>query len=429
MLAVYSAIVLLGSVSASLVFRSGQLYGVPDIGSPFDEERFGTVELADSENAFLEYEFASPTKDPADIENVITGGWSNATPEIVEWLATNRKSLELLRQGSDKFRALQGQPENLSYETMVDVTKNRALSRLARLEAARLIDLGDIEGAWDLHRIALRHSRHVGMYGDAISRLTGIALHLSACEGIVKWAHDTRVDARLLRQSLHDVVEADRLTQPLSVTLRSEYYFTLNTISDSLYARVADESGPLTCFIRNEPTLGIRVLKLVYENWLSQSDLPKYQQSPRCPGNARLFQLPKDQSQSGNLSPNDIRQLCEQSPLAKVLTQHGCPVEFAVRREQSRQSQMEIILAAQLYYRDRQRLPAASVDLVPEYLPFWPLDPFSSKESPMSYFCNEIGDEAIVWSIGPNEIDDSGNVGAQPNAEDYDLGWAIDAPN
>ena len=89
-------------LSAPFIYRSSRLAGLPDIGEPFDIEKFGTVEIADDANAFVEYNRASPTDDPVGVDEVIEQGWSAATPAIPKWLDENRDALELLKMGSKK---------------------------------------------------------------------------------------------------------------------------------------------------------------------------------------------------------------------------------------------------------------------------------------------------------------------------------------
>ena len=111
------------------VYRQSRLAGLPDIGDPFDIEKFGTVEITDEENAFVEYNRASLPYAPGGVDEVIEQGWSTATPAIRKWLDDNRDALELLKTGSKKPKALIGQPKDQSYLTMIGVRKHRALSR------------------------------------------------------------------------------------------------------------------------------------------------------------------------------------------------------------------------------------------------------------------------------------------------------------
>ena len=107
-----AALFLVGAVAAPVLHRRIQLVGLPDIGAPFDIQEFGTVELEDGENAALYYQAAIPPEqrdyigvddtEPAvdELDAVLDLGWSHATPEVKEWLKSNRSSLDLMSGNS-----------------------------------------------------------------------------------------------------------------------------------------------------------------------------------------------------------------------------------------------------------------------------------------------------------------------------------------
>lgn len=72
-------------------------------------------------------------------------------------------------------------------------------------------------------------------------------------------------------------------------------------------------------------------------------------------------------------------------------------------------------LAAARYEREHGRYPDALDDLVPEYLDSVPRDPFGAGE-PLKYRRTETG--AIIYSIGPNEIDHGGRERNDNNVRD-----------
>ena len=57
-------VVVLAAINATLVYRESHLNGLPDIGEPFDANRFGTVDISIEDNAFVDYNRASPTEHP-----------------------------------------------------------------------------------------------------------------------------------------------------------------------------------------------------------------------------------------------------------------------------------------------------------------------------------------------------------------------------
>ena len=72
-------------LSGPFVYRSHQLSGLPDPGDPFDVEAFGTVEISDDENAYVEYRAAAAlivplkTSDNTALDKALEGGWAVAS--------------------------------------------------------------------------------------------------------------------------------------------------------------------------------------------------------------------------------------------------------------------------------------------------------------------------------------------------------------
>ena len=114
------------------------------------------------------------------------------------------------------------------------------------------------------------------MYDGWINRSVEVACHASASERVVEWSVDPRIDSPLLGQALDNVIFDYQLTQPPSTTLRNQYFHTMNWINEiEVLEYIADIDVPdpvVRCvlFLKNEPEVGQRVIKLTYANWLSQ---------------------------------------------------------------------------------------------------------------------------------------------------------------
>jgi hypothetical protein len=68
-------------------------------------------------------------------------------------------------------------------------------------------------------------------------------------------------------------------------------------------------------------------------------------------------------------------------------------------------------VAAERYRREHGDWPRALADLVPDYLPAVPLDPFNGQ--PLRYCRTESG--AVIYSIGEDGRDDGGDTTPPPN--------------
>jgi hypothetical protein len=74
-----------------------------------------------------------------------------------------------------------------------------------------------------------------------------------------------------------------------------------------------------------------------------------------------------------------------------------------------------VALAACAFEQDHDRYPREIGELVPVYLPRIPLDPFSGK--PIIY--RQTADAYLVYSVGPNGIDDGGVSEPDDYMKDY----------
>lgn len=97
-----------------------------------------------------------------------------------------------------------------------------------------------------------------------------------------------------------------------------------------------------------------------------------------------------------------------------------------------------LALAIRLYELDRGRRPATLSDLVPDYVPDVPADPFTADNQPLPYLPD--AERPRLYSVGPNGADDGGYyvmvlytqsmfmfAGATPPTVDYEgrvIDWA-----
>src|SRR5262249_41760806 len=157
--------------------------------------------------------------------------WSSAPPGLRDYLDKNRAALELWREGTTRPDAIDHQPGGLAMDTALPLVQDVSLfARLGGVEGSRHEQAGAMVEAWTWHRAGLRASRHVGQHGVLIERLVGAGMLARAGERIGRWAADSRVDARLLRQALSDTLAALAMTPPLSNSLKLDYLIDLRDL-------------------------------------------------------------------------------------------------------------------------------------------------------------------------------------------------------
>jgi hypothetical protein len=86
--------------------------------------------------------------------------------------------------------------------------------------------------------------------------------------------------------------------------------------------------------------------------------------------------------------------------------------ESACDRELAEMRLLRVELAIQAWRSTRNRLPDQLAELVPEYLSALPVDPFEPSGGLIQY--HRTGDAYLLYSVGYNGIDDSGDMAAEP---------------
>jgi hypothetical protein len=377
------------SLATLLVWRASSLNGLPDVGEPFDRTALERIDLPDSENAFTFYRQAIAQLNRLDAgDGRLVGTFQpldRATDAAHRWLGRNREALALWRQGSEQPKALLVRPRELRLETdLRSVEHLGTFARLAILEATRLQEAGDLEGAWGWYRAVLRSSRHAGMYGGLMQRLAGYRILYLASGPVSGWATSPRVDTALLRRALDDVLICESLTPPASGAIQTEYLSLMKALDDTkglVRQGLCDDRvwyhhvpGWLdaTVFFHREPERSRRVARLIFANWLAQCDLAPPQRTTRG--------TPVELYQPGPEAPPAARPLdteaLERWCGSTLILGNFLPIVPAdlrtIDRESSIWARLEVTMAELLYQRDHGDPPATLGQLVGPYLKHLP---------------------------------------------------------
>src|SRR6516165_3604763 len=88
------------AATALAIWWLNSLNGFPDIGDPFDVAAFRGFRVPDDQNAFTFLRRAEEklTPSPSHLERA----WSQADPQVREWVKANRQAIELFQQGADQ---------------------------------------------------------------------------------------------------------------------------------------------------------------------------------------------------------------------------------------------------------------------------------------------------------------------------------------
>ncbi len=408
-------------VLAPFLYRGYRIASVPDIGDPFDVAAFEAVEIASGDNAVDVYANANAMRRslsyrPEDLEDVFQNGWGAATEPIRKWLADNEPALDDWRRGTERPTALHVPVKDLRIDMSMSLVQDlREFARLARARAERCLHDGDVTEAWEWLRATVRSSRHLGQRGVAIERLVGIGVFFETAVGINRWAADPRVDDRLLRRAAEQLEEVDAMTPLPSIALKCEYVMFLQTLESNRPwealgmppASTRIPAGALSSllFVRGEPEVSRRITQHVFAGWLEQADLPRWNRAPKA---ASFLGLRATPPKPGRLTASELEAHVVSFSIARFLLPALSHVEEAVDRESAHRAALRLVLAAQRYRRQHEDWPAKLEDLVPEFIDPLPGDPFGKSGETLRL--KHESDDLLIYSLGPNELDDGGNL-------------------
>jgi hypothetical protein len=378
-----------------------QLWGLPDIGDPFDVRAFQSIRIPDDRNAFLDYSVAASLLRAANAKVGKQGDrrkpaddWASSNPAWRELVIESQEALTVWRRGTDKPDAFYEHPQPINIRTLLPITQElRNLSKLGILEGSRLEAEGDMAGAWGWYRAALRSSRHSGRHGFQIERLTGAAIYREASKAVTRLASNPKVDAVLLRRMLDDVIAIDGLTVLRSDTLKLEYVVFLNElddpdmIEDVLVSKMFPEDPEDWCqglpisderkkpiqaarvILGNDRKRSLRIARLLTANWLLEADKPAKDRAKIIKTEPLVYDVDlASQLGSKGLSGSELSKWVDTSLIASHFFRDFHKYDFAIERDRVLQAKLVVHLASELYRREHGQAPASPEELVGVYL-------------------------------------------------------------
>lgn len=368
-----------------LLWWATSLSGLPDIGMPFDATRFDGIRVPDDENAFVLYRQAGAQRVLLDPEvqplYKANQSWSQAAPDIRDWVRANSAALRLWKRAAARSRALYMPPRELSFESNMEVILQlRDLTRVADVEGSRLEELGDLAGAWSVYGSMLRSSRHMGLFGSAVQRLVGMACLRISAPRILAWSRHPLVSASQIREALAEVVACEQMTPPASQSLEIEYLSLMKAFDEPKRLAFGDPAaeqywyrhirgGPeAELFLFREPERSRRVVQLVFANWLAYCDRPPSQR-PKTSTEINLFEPDSTTPAPTHvLSSAALQRWNETTLFAKQFLPAFANYGQALDAERGLFAGLKVHLAEQLYLREHGKAPQKLGDLVGPYL-------------------------------------------------------------
>jgi hypothetical protein len=333
----------------------------------------------------------------------LTKGWPQIDPQLRAWLEANRDSLALYRQGVE----LRDGIVNPGIERGDDsgyLLDFGPFHWLAKLEGARLEDQGDMEGAWGWYRTILRFRVLVMRRGSVLQRYIVDRQCENLASQIESWSANRKTAAPMLRRALDDVLACEPKPEWDAYSLKTDYLYMMADLNRpdgsfqygngaELDYRFADMKLPpefakslnaARRFMINDPELSRRVLRLTFANWLAraQDSDPRH----RSPSVVASFKLATLNSAvplftTGPDAPESARRMAPDDLARRLLTTRDA--QWALFRwpwwsnrlsEKRAHARLVMLLAEELYRRERGAPPPSDAALVGTYLSRLPDD-------------------------------------------------------
>jgi hypothetical protein len=406
-------LILLAMVAAPALWWATQLWGLPDIGDPFDVVAFWASTIPDDRNAYVLYRQAETVLEPWEPYRKTAGNkvnmlasWSKAVPELRRWAEENREALALFRQGTERPDALDSllvAQDGLG-ETWRRYNNLYSLQVLALLEGSRLEEQGDMAGAWGWYRAVLRAIRHIGMHATIFRRHLIQRWDGDLRSRLITWSADPRITPAVLRQALDDVIACESLAPSEIYSLKAEYVgvdsmldgpdnmgrhipprWLINLASSKAARPIVPFLNPELMrsvnnawrFWRREPERSRRVIRLVVANWLAYYELPPGKRPDSDPNPKLSYDLypfgPEAPAKARILSPEVLDRWLTSAHDALAMF-HISELNGARTHEWANHREVLILLGTALYRRDHGTDPPTPESLVGPYLKSLPAE-------------------------------------------------------
>lgn len=428
--------ILVAFAVSPLISRWICLSQIPDVGLPFNVEDIIGEDVPLEEDAFVKYAdivqklrqkpfSAWGTPFDPSVENLET----NLDPALRQWLIERRDVLAEFQSAGTMLRAGGPSLRISDFNMLLPLHQDmRGLARFSEAEAFLYERDGDLEQAWACHLATMRSGIHAERPGIAICCLVGIANQSMAFEGISKWASDPALSPHQLRSAREQLTKEFAKHLPMSHTEKAEYLLLRNSAHSvegpNWIIPEPQATGALLEFKRfvlwslGEPELTLRLQRQILVNNLEELDKPKFQRRLTEDSSRMIFVLnPEVPRKSGQLESGRLTRVADNS--FPIFRYRGQPIwaerqmDIARQRGDARETAILVLLAAQEFRRIHGEFPEKLEQLVPVFLDGIPIDPMDGKGTPIRYR-REVNGEAIVWSIGQDEVDDGGSIDSKP---------------
>jgi hypothetical protein len=442
------AVVAILVLSTPVVIRNYRLWRMPDVPVPFDLDAFFALPEDIEDNANFFFEQAEAQHDPRGFTDTLfvqwheNGGaisWEDVPASARAWAEQERPALERYRRAAQCPTCVMLSPKKYYHICSApSATFHRDFVQVVIIEALRLMNEGDTNGAAELLHDAFRATRHAGNRAGDHGRGIGAIGHYYLTPAWHVWSRHPDVTAEQLTTALGRLLRDWELTPPPSDQLKIEYATLVNEakppqkllnrtfdhllddycvremeLSTRGIARTMNGAIPgwqrpiLWCI--GEPELSLRAARLYITHEMRTCDLPLAQQPPRFTDGAQLRQA---DVVIGGLTASELNQRIDSAMFTEMFFRR---FNNDYGYEAAHQILLETELRLQMLYREQN---CTSRDQAKPLLATfeWPVDPTDPQGGVVRH---RSSDEGIrIWCVGPNGVDDQGEFPKRENHGD-----------
>lgn len=417
-----------------------QAIGPEIFDAPVRAQGFKALGMEEPKGTFLKTDFA----DEKAFQFAQGNLWqAKDHPELAAWLKENEKPLSLLVQASNRSRfympvLAQSDDQGLFGTPLPQLARLKSGCKMLIVRANLATAEGRTADAWADIQAVYRLGELVNQSQHLIGRLVAIAFSSMADTGAQNLTTSGRLDSKTAKEFLLDTVKMGYGISVIPVIDNGERFCFLDTAErlstgkESVLGQLAgtgpsDSSSKFDAFLEskvNEKRADVDwnvVLTDVnreYDELLAILRNKNLKQ--RKEQYAKWIEALNGLSASipasmANPSPTQATSMMSKLLISILMPSLGKSQEIVERGEAKRALTVQS-LALAAYKADKGRYPQKLDELVPAYLKSLPKDLFSGKE--FVYKPSADGADYVLYSIGPNQIDDGGKYDGAKELDD-----------
>jgi len=359
---------------------------------------------------------ARPPEIQKELRRLNVEPWSDSSfPILVRLLEENQEALNLARSA-----AVAPNPQMPTYLSITDsfpyVTPVMRISELFRASAARKASMRDFTGAYAELETSMAFVQILSRGGYLIHVLVEMVCEIQASKAMRLIALQHDLPPEVASHAIARLLEIARTAEPLAETFRAEYR-TVPSLIDmffdpskpSILGLAPDEksaaseqrirsrmkrAGWLVGSTREDVNAD---LARVYKNLVEVTEKPYQAQELKRLDKAFV---PRMQFRDWILSRDPVGHM-----LTTITLPTFVPIITHYHGRKTDLHATAVVIAVRQFEQTQRRPPDVLQDLVPSYLAQVPIDSFSNE--PLRFRRKSDG-KWIVYSVGPNQIDEGG---------------------